>query len=233
MSLGLEVGIVADLKANDREGCEFYRQQFESINHALVAADLPLHHEPEGLSGGVWSCDVALSALHALRRVAAYEALGYDIPAPGSDKASRDPVVVDYYREFESTPLVWLRRLLFRSSRRELRFQHLMVHSDGEGYYLPVEFDKVLRTHPSLRIAGGRIGSSPVLLEECEELATLLDIPESLSEDSQELRRAIEPDRQSETSCRWRQYAQESLACACLMEACRVSLTYGAAIVFT
>ncbi|MEW6355255.1 MAG: hypothetical protein AB1696_02940 [Planctomycetota bacterium] len=233
MGLALEVGILADLKSNDNEGYEYYRGQFEAINHALTAAGLPLHREPEGNPAGVWGCDLPRAALHCLRRIAAYEALAYGIPAPSHDDGSRDPVVVDYYREIETTPLVRLRRLIFGTSRGKLRFQHLMVHSDGEGYYLPVKFAEVIRSDPALDIEGGRLGSSPVLLEECAELADLLDVPHDLAPDSEDLWQAVEHPHNDQSAPRWLQYALESLACVCLMEACRVSIANGAAIVFT
>ncbi|NOZ21698.1 MAG: hypothetical protein GXP25_11510 [Planctomycetes bacterium] len=233
MRLAIKVGILADLKSNDSEGYEYYRDQFETINHALATAGLPLHHEPEGNPASVWGCDLPRAAVHGLRRIAAYEAFEYDIPAQGYVEGSRHPVVVDYYREIEGTPLVRLKRLLFRTRRGTLRFQHLMVHSDGEGYYLPLKFEEVIRPDPALRIAGGRVGSSPVLLEECTELADLLEVPEDLAPDSEELWQAVERPDQNEGGCRWRRYALESLACVCIMEACRVSIASGAAIVFT
>lgn len=42
--------------------------------------------------------------------------------------------------------------------RRE--FDHLIVHSDAQGYYLPIEFDEVLFPPSDLAIPGGMVGSA-------------------------------------------------------------------------
>lgn len=233
MGLALAVGILADLKANDEEGYRDLKEQFAAVNTALAALHLGPHAEPEHIDA--WSCDMwGYSGLHDLRRVAAYEAFEYDIPTPGTGETSRDPVVVDYYRETTGSPFAWLRRL-FRGpeEHKALPFQHLMLHSDAEGFYLPIEFEKVIFPDASFDIAGGMIGSSCVLWRECERLAELLGIPPDLDPESEDLWQAAENQGQGDGEERWRRYGVESFTCLRLMAACEASMRTGAAIVFT
>ena len=84
-----------------------------------------------------------------------------------------DPVLRDYFRIFDAS--------IARGEAAGMPYQHLIVHGDAEGYYLPVEFDDVIIPDPSLEIAGGMLGSSHALLRECRELAGVLELPEDLS----------------------------------------------------
>src|SRR5215468_5127364 len=136
MGLDISVGYLADVAAHDATGAARIREDFKRANVALVQAGVPQHHEPETLDQtNRFSCQMwGYSGLHYLRRVAAFEALGLALPAPGDDSSSRDVVVQRYYREVTQSP-GFVARLLGRKAR--LSFQHLMVHSDAEGYYVP------------------------------------------------------------------------------------------------
>ena len=111
-----------------------------------------------------------------------------------------------------------------------MSFQHLIIHSDAEGYYLPVEFEDVLIADPSLEIAGGMIGSSHALLKECWELALMLELPPNLSVEDEEVWEAA--DSQGEGEAKWQRYGIESYTCLGLLQACEASIGTGAAIVF-
>jgi hypothetical protein len=145
------------------------------INGVFESFGLPLHREPFDVEDErTFECDmIGYSGLHYLRRLAAHLALGRVLPPPGDDGAASDPVLSDYYKIFDAS--------FARAEAADMPFQHLIVHGDAEGYYLPVEFDDVIIPDASLEIAGGMLGSSHALLRECKELALALELPESLS----------------------------------------------------
>ena len=100
------------------------------------------------------------------------------------------------------------------------------MHSDAEGFYVPVEFDDVLFSDD---VPGTMLGSSQGLVRECEELARSLDIPPGLDPESDELWQASEEQGTGEG---WRQYGVESFTCVRLLAAARESVQRGAAVVF-
>jgi hypothetical protein len=112
-----------------------------------------------------------------------------------------------------------------------LSFDHLMLHGDAEGFYLPIEFPNVLFPDESLEFACGMIGSSYRLLSECERIATVLEIPADLDENSEGLWQGAES--QGEGSQMWERYGIESHACVSLVQGCRKSIEMGAALMFT
>ena len=101
------------------------------------------------------------SALHYLRRIAAHIAAGRAVPPPGDDDASSDPVQEAYY-----DAVAGKRRLFRKGPKFDRRFDHLLVHSDAEGFYAPVEFDEVLFSD---EVPGAMLGSSHALVRESEE----------------------------------------------------------------
>jgi hypothetical protein len=148
--------------------------------------------------------------------------LGKELPPPGDDDAGSDPVLKDYYRIFDAS--------FGRGQAAGMPFQHLIIHGDAEGYYLPVEFDDVIIPEASLEIAGGMLGSSHALLRECRELAQALELPADLSLEDEALFQAVENQGEGETN--WESYGIESYTCLALMKACEASIDTGAAIVF-
>ena len=152
------------------------------------------------------------SGLHYLRRFAAYLDLKGTIPDPGDQESSKDPVLAKYYQ-------------------RGGTFDHLIQHSDAEGYYLPSEFPQVFFTDADSKIAGLAVGSSTSLLAECERLAVALKLPAHLDPENEEVWEACE--HQGKGNLRWKSYGIESFTCLCLLRAARHSMETGAAIVFT
>jgi hypothetical protein len=231
LGLSLSVGYLADLSSADPEGTIAVSSYFARLNEALLAAGCEAHREPIELDQSLrFSCDMwGYSGLHHLRRVAAYAALDLPMPPPVAKSATDDAVLKRYYSEVTQRPGLVAR--LFRSrSGDSLRFQHLIVHSDAEGYYVPQDIPKVIFPAENLKIPGAMIGSVPQLQEECRALAKMLEIPDGLDVESDAVLEAAE-DPGSGT-VRWQRYGIESFSCIRLLAACKASLNTGAAIVF-
>ena len=95
---------------------------------------------------------------------------GKSLPSPGKDSPEKDPLLEEYYSSLgEDTG---------ESNPGEMRrFDHLLFHSDCEGFYVPVKFSEVIFTDQELEIPGEMIGSSYMLLEECKASAQYLELP--------------------------------------------------------
>ena len=231
MGLTLVVGALAEAHELDGENAARLEAQFAAVNKALVAAGLPTHSEPTSLAAERrWSGDMyGYSGVHYLRRIAAYVAAGRSLPRPGDDGASDDPVLDAYFAVVDGRAPTLFGRMLGRPKPARA-FDHLIVHSDAEGYYLPLEFRDVIIPDEELEIDGGMIGSSPALLRECERLAKVLGIPPDVTPESDELIEAAESQGEGAGYLR---YGQEVFACVQLREAARHSVESGAAIVFS
>jgi hypothetical protein len=228
MGLTLEVGILADLRENDLEGYQRYRNQFELLNEYLEKAGLPSHHEPEKCE--VWSCEMyGYSGLHYLCRIAAHIDLTGTLPSVGNKENLDDLFLKNYYKYAENRNANLLAKLF--QPKYKFAFNHLILHSDADGFYLPIDFEKVLYNDSELKIVGNYVGSTIQLLRECERLASILEIPSDINEKSEELWEAA--DAQCESSTKWQKYGIESFTCVHLIKACKMSIEAGAAIVFT
>ena len=220
MGLTICVGFPPDIRESDPEYVEYFEQQFEAVNEVLEAFGLPGHQEPFDIEEERTfdSPKYGYGDLHYLRRLAAHLALKGELPPPGD--GSDDPVLEDYNKIFDAS--------FARGSASGMPFQHLIIHDDGEGFYLPVEFDDVLIPDASLEIAGGVVGSSHALLRECREIATALELPENLS--LEEAWAAAYKEDGGEAT--WERYGVESYVCLGLIRACEASVETGAAVVF-
>jgi hypothetical protein len=229
MGLVLEVGILSDLRENDEEGYEYFLDQFNAINIHLKKAGLPTHQEPAECEA--WEGEMyGYSGLHYLRRIAAYIDCDGKLPSPGDENAHKDNIVNNYYEKYLGKSPGIVKKIFAKSWNYKLEFNHLMLHNDAEGFYLPVDFEEVQFTDDALKIAGNMIGSSIRLLQECERLAKILEIPADLHDQSDELWEAA--DAQGESPIKWKKYGVESFTCVNLLIACRKSIETGAAIVF-
>ncbi len=230
MGLALEVGILADQKKNDPEGFEMFKAQFDDVNTLLASNGLPRHDEPEDCE--IWSGEmIGYSGLHYLRRIAAHVDAGRKLPGPGDGESSEEETLEAYFEDVTRAAPGVLGRL-FGKKTFAWQFDHLIVHSDAEGFYLPLDFENVLFSPDSLEIPGGMVGSAPQLLSECERLAGSLKIPANITLLSEELWEASDHS-QGEGETVWEQYGIESYTCVALMEGCRNALKTGAALVFT
>jgi hypothetical protein len=214
----------SEIRESDPEYLAYFEQQVEAINGVLESFGLPLHREPFDVEDErTFECEMyGYAGLQYLRRVAAHLALKGELPPPGDDDAPNDAVLYDYHKIFDAN--------FARGNATGMPFQHLIVHGDAEGYYLPVEFDDVIIPDASLEIAGGVLGSSHALLRECRELAQALELPADLSVDDEQLWFA--PESQGEGETKWERYGVESFTCLRLIRACEASVETGAAVVF-
>ncbi len=231
MGLSLEVGMLADLTENDPESETDFRECLASLNKYLESIGLDAHREPEECE--VWSAQMyGYSGLHYLRRLAAHVDSSGDFPTPGDAESSKDPVLNRYFEDVDRPRPGLLQRIMSRRTRFARRFDHLIVHSDAEGFYLPADFSDVLISPPEFAIPGAMVGSVPRLLDELTRLAVLLEIPDTLDAQSDALWDAAEQS-QGVGDARWQQYGVESFSCVVLREGCRHSLRTGAALVFS
>ncbi len=109
-------------------------------------------------------------------------------------------------------------------------FDHLIVHGDAEGFYLPIDFSDVQFPDAKLEIAGGMVGSTPRLLSECRRIADVLKVPIDLDETSDALWNAA--DSQGEGDQVLERNGIESYSCVCLIRGCIKSIENKAALVF-
>jgi hypothetical protein len=228
MGLNLSVGHLAELADHDAAGAARVRADFEVLYKFLRSKSLPPHREPEEVRP--LSCEMwGYSGLHYLRRAAAHLAAAKTLPPPGDKNASNDSILLARYAARPGK-----RSLIgrwFGGWTRTPDFEHVIQHSDAEGYYLPQDFAEVLVAGADRwKIPGEYIGSSVRLLDECERLARALELPLDLDPESEEV--WLAPDSQGEGDMKWKRYGVESLSCLRLHAAAKYSLATGAAIVF-
>ena len=228
MGLALEVGVLADLIENDKEGADWFREDMERLNPFLESNGLQAHIEPEQCE--VWSCDMfGYSGLHYLRRIAAHLDIRGTLPHPGDENASADPALTEYFDSVGSATRGVLSRLLGRRNVTR-SYDHLILHCDAEGYYIPQDFADVLFPPEELQIPGGMVGSVQRLRDECHRLSRELELPTDLFLESEELWNAVES--QGTGSERWERYGIESYTCIALLKACEHALDNCAVIDF-
>ncbi len=232
MGLTLSVGVLVEQKQWDEEGYGYCLEQFRKINQVLKKAGIEEHCESEDIAlNDTFSCDLwGYSGLHYLRRIAAYLAQGKGLPEPGDNNADKDPMVDSYYEIVTGSSTNIFKALFSKKMQRKLAFQHLIIHSDCDGYYIPLDFEDVLDCPERLKIAGDMLGSTYRLYDECKELARHLELPLELDHESEQLFNAAE--NQGGGSSKWERYGIESFTCHRLLHACEESLKYKAAIVF-
>lgn len=226
--MGLNVVVGALLDNEDPEGIEDLRAEFAALNEALREAGLPEHHEPERTNWDAVDFDMwGYGGLHYLRRFAAHLDRGTDLPEPGTpESVDGDPVMKRYYDSAMGGSTL---RGVFRATfgrNKNGRFDHLMLHSDAEGFYVPISFSEVLVSED---VAGGMIGSSQALRAELTQVARALELPRDLDVASDELFDAAENQGRGEG---WKAYGVESLTCLQLLSAATASVERQAAIVF-
>jgi hypothetical protein len=208
------LNIVVGIAAGDED--DVIREHLAVISRLLDRAGAGPWAEPEldeqdVLEGDMWG----YSGLHALRRAAVHLARAGALPDPLADarRAADDPLLKKAY----ATPL----------GEPAGPFDHLINHSDCEGYYVPVDFVQVIVDES---LPGCYLGSSVRLLAETRRFATALGLPEDLDPDCDEVEAACNanaPDAEG-----WQRYGIESYACLRLIRAARHSVTTGAAIAY-
>lgn len=212
MGLNMVVGVPADA---DDEYAEMIRADLAVIHELLAEAEIgpwvePESGEDEGGEFEMWG----YSGLHALRRLAVHLAENSRLPDPQeTQQAADDPLLKSVYARLPTDP--------------PGPFDHLVHHSDCEGYYVPVDFERVIVDE---KAPGGYVGSSVRLLAETRRLARVLELPEDLDPDSDEVYDACDADEPATEG--WQRYGVESYTCLRLLQAAKLSTETRAAIAF-
>ncbi|MGV9340278.1 hypothetical protein [Streptomyces sp. NPDC003688] len=211
--MGLHMVVGVPDRAED-EYVEMVRADFAAIGELLDRAGAGPWAEPgrvdvEDAEFELWG----YSGLHTVRRLAVHLAahgrLPEPLPANESRRASGDPLLRKVY---EGLP-----------GKRPEPFEHLVHHADHEGYYVPVDFARVITGAP-----GGPLGSSVRLLAETRRIAAALGLPEDLDPDSEEVFEASDAEEPAAEG--WQRYGVESYVCLQLIRAAKLSIATGAAI---
>lgn len=241
MGLAISVGMLADLLINDEEGGEWMREDLEKLNGVLARAGLAAHIEPtetDTLSIGTYG----YSGLHHLRRCAAHLQFTGKLPAPfkANEHPHSDVLYARYGAEFESENGNAAPGAFARASAR--RFDHLFMHSDAEGYYIPQKFERVLISGD---LSYGWVGSCHALASECERIAEALELPADLLANGEDLafQDAIvcesKPPRRRWPFFKpraemppWHSYSVAAMLCAKLYTSATHSIRTGAALLF-
>lgn len=214
MGLNVIVGLLADI--GDDEEAETFRAHFAIARELLAGAGAERWDEPDLDEEDVADYEMSgYGGLHALRRLAVHLERNASLPEPlGADgDATDDPLLAESYAACPRTPAG--------------PFDHLVHHSDCEGYYVPVDFTPVLFDE---RLPGALLGSSVRLLAEARGVAAALGLPEDLDPDSEEVTDAYGAEASEGEG--WRRYGVESRTCLQLISAAKHSMATGAAITF-
>jgi hypothetical protein len=220
MGLGLMVGYLAEVQQDDPEFAAVFVDRLKALEKCLARNGVTGYTEPAELPEEAWfSCQMfGYSGLHHLRRLAAYVALKEPIYEPARELPEKDPVVERYYAAVGNGDI------------SDLAFQHLMLHGDSEGYYIPVDFPRVIDPGEQFEVVGGGIGSANRLLAECKILAAVLELPESTDPEATEVWDAADSPATGPT--KWQRFGIESFSCIRLIRACERAIETGAAVVF-
>jgi hypothetical protein len=238
MGLGIAVGLLSWLEAEDPEGADFHRETLAALDAVLAEAGLPEHAEPTGLAAeDVFEAQMwGYGGLHCIRRLAAHWDLTGKLPPPARDtQVTDDPVVGLYHRRSGLVAGPRRRGLAgwFQERVRVPRYLHLMAHSDCEGFYIPRDLPGVIldRAEPPRAGVGGMVGSSVALAREVAELCAALGIPADLDpEDEAVWENAENPPAQGAP---WERHGIETFGLTRLRRACDLSIRTGSAVVFT
>jgi hypothetical protein len=226
MGLNLWVGTLGSLavERGNEETYEIWRREFASVNSALIKAGLPSYNEPENApaTDRTWYGRIgSWRHIQTVRWVAASVALTGE--RPSHETGADAPDALNRYESdlVHSGGLIkHLGSVTCRTS-----FDHLICHADNEGFYVPVDFERVISNDEV-----GLLGSSHRLVAECDVLARFLEIPTDIPADPNLLNEAIgDPKRATET---WQRFGDATRACQQLRMGARKSIRYGAALVF-
>ncbi|MHC4249917.1 MAG: hypothetical protein ACYS9X_12390 [Planctomycetota bacterium] len=233
-AMGLATTVGAMIGWQEDEGAlESLKADLAQLNGLLRASGLPEHKEPVR-SEGVLPVSYEMygySGLHHLRRLAALLRTGKSLsPVRDGEDPSCDPILDSYYSLCDWT-VGENGTSVFRSPEEAGgRFDHLVFHSDADGYYLPIAMDGVLVTWQEGDEYSKAVGSSGTLMQECEALAEAMGLPLDLDPESEEVWNAADDQRPDATG--WKRFGIEAFTCIRLYHAARASNATGAAVVF-
>ena len=238
MGLTIGVGILAREARDNVEEVEVFKEVYHSLNEVLAEAGILPHHEPLDIpeSDSFEAQMLGYTGLHAIRRLAAYYVCEGRLPPPGSfDRLAEDPVTELLYQQIQKSVAAQEDNFELPLSAGKLAassFQHLLLHSDCEGFYLPTDFEHVIfdNAKPQREGIGGMIGSAPRLLKECLVLAQLINLPLDLDIESEEMWEAAD-DPPSEGEL-WQIYGIEAFGIARLIRGCEAAIKQKAVLAF-
>jgi hypothetical protein len=214
MGLNMTVGGLSDA---GEEYTEMVRADLAAISELLERAGAGKWHEPDLVDAEDTDFEMwGYAGLHTVRRLAVHLVVSGRLPEPlpRSRRASDDPLLNQVYETLPGDP--------------PGPFDHLIHHSDCEGYYVPVDFAHVI---VDKRAPGGYLGSSVRLLAETRRIAEALGLPEDLDPHDEEVFEAAEGTEDTEPAGEgWQRYGIESYVCLQLLRAAELSVSTGAAI---
>ena len=227
MGLDVVVGWLAQSRQelSDEEFQPIF-EPFLAPNEVLVEAGQPPHHEPlEIANGDVFEAQMwGYNGLHMVRRLAAHWAKEGGLPPPiAHANVDQIPYLDELYAQHNAYIAATERRGLlsrFVKPKAAPPFAHLLLHSDCEGFYLPRRLEKVIFDR----------SSAPMLREECHLLASLIDLPEGLTTQDEQLWDFA--DNPAQAGPLWQQYGAEAYCLTALMRAAEASARSGAAVAF-
>jgi hypothetical protein len=227
MGLDVVVGVFGEF---EEDACTEFAEDFAVVRKVLSTAGLPNWEEPDLSEDDVVVHDMyGYSGLHHLRRVAAHLAASGTLPGPSDKDPTHDPVLKAAYASGAAHSMTIKGESVDRrgAAATTPTFDHLIQHSDCEGYYVPVDFAPVLISDDVL---GGYVGSSQRLLEECLRVAEALGLPIDIDPESDEIWNLV--DGSVEPTAEWQRHAIASLTCLQLIGAAWQSVNTRAAIAF-
>jgi hypothetical protein len=241
MGLGITVGLLADLKRHDQDSVDEVRDQFSTLAKVMAATGLPPHREPE--DGEDWDRDgYGYTGLHALREVAGLVWRGLPIPMDAVIEGEATPhadLLFDACAAAcapERRQSVFARLLGVQKPPEPALppFLHLMLHSDAEGYYVPVDFARPVIPVPAPpgTDALWPLGSVQRLAAELDALARALRLPDPLPDQDDLLDTWAEGPPPHPPSAPWQAQPIAAYTLIILRQACARSLQTGAAISF-
>ncbi len=238
MGLTIGVGFLAREARDNVEELEIFNEVYHSLNEVLAEAGMPPHQEPLDIpeSESFDAQMLGYTGLHAIRRLAAYYVCENRLPPPGTfDRFAEDPVTGLLYQQIQKSLAPQDDNFAVPLSTgipAASPFQHLMLHSDCEGFYLPTDFAHVIfdQAKPQREGIGGMIGSAPRLLKECLVLAQLINLPLDLDIESEEMWDAAD-DPPSEGEL-WQIYGTEAFGIARLIRGCEAAIKHKAVLAF-
>ncbi|MCK7611494.1 hypothetical protein [Roseibium sediminicola] len=234
MGMGVVVGVLADLLENDEEGADWVRRDFEAVNMALKMSGNQAHREPEKCD--VWYADAfGYNELQALREVAGLVWKGVAIPRDKLITGYEETPAADALFDAASVLLGTNGQAVDPESAEKLRaipFLHLMMHSDSEGFYVPVDFSfPIVPAEIDEETASiWPLGSVRRLRCEIDQLIECLEIPESMDWQSDALEELLESDTAPRDGALWESQPIAAHAALVLREACENASALGAAI---
>lgn len=241
MGLGVTVGLLSELVQHDPDRADDLRHRFGAIAKVMADAGLTPHQEPEACE--VWRADgYGYTGLHALREVAGLVWQGLPIPTDHILTGEDTPNAEALFDVAAAACAPERREGLFsrllgkkRAPRPELpAFAHLLLHSDADGFYVPVDFSQPMIPIPFPRGTDTLwpLGSVQRLAADLDTLGLALHLPDARPDPDDVIETWLETPPPRPATALWQAQPIATYSLIILRRACDQSLRTGAAIVF-